>query len=271
MSPCSFLLALGVYMSGRTWLWATHRSQMRNKQVKLGGVLTEILICSHPAKNNELVGIAQFCVEKLGAIIAHKITTWSIGQDPITRTPCDVRAENGTDLDVWSALPALHWPTYTVTVSFFLGNLLFNRWNGSGCIYATHTHTSIACPVTRLFFCVVFFSFLRQRRRWIACLTVFLFPFACSFPSCYLLVHRLHSACSIRFYPRSFLPLRNWRFIGVQFSFLLCWALLKKERGTRERERESSQVKSRRYYSPRWSFTLSKRSGVPNNTLSPLN
>ena len=44
------------------------------------------------------------------------------------------------------------------------GNLLFNRWNGSSCIY---THTRIACPVTILFFCFVFVfcPFLRQRRR----------------------------------------------------------------------------------------------------------
>ncbi len=155
----------------------------------------------------------------------HMVETW-LAQDPITHTPCDVEAEKGTDLDVWSAPFSLVLNQLCILLPFLFspsGNLLFNRWNGSSCIY---THTRIACPVTILFlFCFCLLPlFASTTTLWIACLTIFLFSFTCSFPSCYLFVHKLLSACHIRFLPGlllllffSKLTLQNWRFIVVQF------------------------------------------------------
>ena len=78
-----------------------------------------------------------------------------------------------------------------------IGNLLFNRWNGSGCIYTTHT--SIACPVTRLFVLFLFCVNDAGSHAWL----YFFFPFCLShFLYVHLFVHKLHSACLIRFYPR---------------------------------------------------------------------
>lgn len=146
----------------------------------------------------------------------------------------------------------------------FLGNLLFNRWNGSGCIYTTHTHKySLSCYPS--------FFFLRQRWRWIACLTLFLFlpPLLCSFPSCYLSLCLFHSgfyffltftpvtlystAAELTIYRSSIFP-----------SLFFVGRLLKTRRGKRKESRDVTTLQGEQV------LTLSKCRGVPNNTLSPL-
>ncbi len=173
--------------------------------------------------------------------------------------------ERRTEL-IWTfALPS--WPCtdrlWTVTVSLFsVTYCLIDETDQVA--YIPHTHTSIACPVTRLSsFCV---NNGAGSHAWL---------YFFSSPLCFahFLHVTFHSACSIRIFIFFFTPVTLLYSTAAELtiypssifpSLFFVGRLLNIRRGKRKESRDVTTLQGEQV------LTLSKCRGVPNNTLSPL-